>query len=119
MPRATVDTTPTEYDLKTLPEGKVSLKKMSYGAWLTRQEMMMEIQMSGSKGGETSGSMKMANRAVTEFELRNTIVAHNLEDEHGNPLDVNSPQFLDVLDPRVGGEISGYVSEMHEVDEGN
>jgi hypothetical protein len=119
MPRATVKTEAEHFDLKTLEEGFVELKRMSYGAWLTRQELMVEQQMTGSTKETAQVSAKMMQRRVAEHEFRNCLVAHNLEDEHGNPLDVNSASFLDVLDPKVGQEIGTYIDELHKVDEGN
>lgn len=120
MPRATINTDSQRYELKSLPEGFVVLKRMSYGQWLHRQELAMKLQIDGGKKGDgMKGEMVMANKAVTVFELSQCIVDHNLEHDNGEKLDFRQPQTLDILDPRIGNEISGYIMELHEFDSGN
>lgn len=116
MPRATITTESVHYDLKTLEDGFVELRRMSYDKWLSRQEMALRMQFEGKKGGSVAGEMAMANKAVTQFEFRECIVDHNLEDENGNHLDFRSPAALAMLDPRIGNEIGQYIMELHEFD---
>jgi hypothetical protein len=125
MPRATVDTTPKRYDLESLPEGFVTLRRMPFGDWLHRQELALRLQMQqemGKRKGQAAdmkAEMQMANKAVTVFEFRKCMVDHNLEDEQGNKLDFSGPVALEQLDPRVGNEIGQLISELHEFDLGN
>ena len=117
MPRATVSTDTQRYDLKTLPEGFVELKRMSYGAWLHRQEMSMRLKIEAERNKAVAGEMAMANKAVTQYEFQQCIVNHNLEDENGQELDFRSIQTLEKLDPRVGNEIGQLINDMHEFNE--
>lgn len=120
MPKATVDTSTERYDLKTCEGGFVEIKRMPYGEWLTRSEIAMQTFFESQKGQKSfKGEMVMRNNAVTSFEFKNCIVNHNLEDADGNALDFRSPVALQVLDPRIGNEISEYIRELHEFDEGN
>lgn len=129
MPRATVSIEAVRKDLETLPPqdgeagGFVMLRRMPYGKWLHRQELSMrmtiEAQGKGSNKGDVKGEMLMANKAVTVFEFSECIVDHNLTDDNDQPLDFKSIRALEVLDPKVGNEIGGYIMELHEFDAGN
>jgi hypothetical protein len=94
---------------------------MPYGQWLHRQELAMRlsIEAQGRQAAGFKGEMVMANSAVTQFEFTHCIISHNLENENGDALDFRSAQALAVLDPKVGQEISTYISEMHEFEAGN
>jgi hypothetical protein len=122
MPQATVDVESTQkFDLKTLPEGFVVLRRMSYGQILQRR-MFTKLEVGGSgKSGDFRGELAMANRKVTEFEFANCIVDHNLEDAGGRKLNLNLPADFNQLDPKIGQEIEGYITEMNnfEADEEN
>lgn len=116
MPRATVSNDTTDIDLTTLEGGTVKLKRMSYGKWLERTEMAMKMQFVSGKGKDTAGQVEMAQKAVTTFEFANCVVEHNLTDDNDQPLNFGSPVTLDILDPKVGNEISAKITEMHEFD---
>lgn len=122
MPKATVDIESTQrFDLKTLSDGFVVLRRMSYGQILQRRMFTkLEVGSSG-KSGDFRGELAMANAKVTEFEFANCVVDHNLEDEGGRKLDLNKATDFHKLDPRVGQEIEEYISEMNnfEAEEGD
>lgn len=123
MPIASIDPTPIRYDLKSLPDGYVEIRRMPFRDWLKRQEMAMRIMVEGNKGqgGQSGmkGEMVMANEVVTTFEFSRCIVSHNLQHPNEELMDFNSPSTLAILDSRVGNEISTYITELHEFDEGN
>jgi hypothetical protein len=126
MPRATVSITDTErYELKACEGGFVELRRLSYGEKMKRQEMSFGAAMKVDSGRKQHQSaemtMDMAQTAATEFEFKNCIVDHNLEDEAGNKLDFKSPAHVHLLDPRIGEEIANYISDMNNapVDLGN
>jgi hypothetical protein len=129
MPRAVVDVTPVRYDLKSVPEGYVELRRMTYADWLHRGDisMLMQVEMeeqrSKGKARGRTADMKLQNQAVTSYELSRCVVGHNLTDENDKPLDFKNRRTLDVLDPRVGNEIGELIDEMHkpftEEDAGN
>lgn len=118
MPQATVDVESTQkFDLKTLPEGFVVLRRMSYGQVLQRRMFTkLEIESSG-KSRDFRGEMAMTNVKVTAFEFQHCVVDHNLEDKDGRKLDLTKPADFNKLDPRVGQEIEGYISEMNNFEE--
>jgi len=120
MPRATVNINDTRrFELESLPEGFVVLKKMSYGQILQRQEMAMKATMSAQQG-QTSAKMEMesAHQAVAIFEMMNCIVDHNLEDENGTKLDFRIGATTTLLDPLVGQEIGQHIDEMNQLRQG-
>lgn len=124
MPRATVDATNTEhYDLKTCEGGFVELRRLSYGEKMKRQEMSFgaAMKVDGKKNQSAEMTMDMAQTAAAEFEFKNCIVSHNLEDENGNLLDFRQAVSVHLLDPRIGEEIAGYIDTMNNapVDLGN
>lgn len=115
MPVATVDPEETHrFELKSLPEGFVVLRRMSYGEWLQRQEMLLKMKIESQGKSNTSGEMSMANKEVTALEFRNCIVDHNLTDSQGNNLDFRSPIAIATLNPKVGSEIGEYINGLHE-----
>lgn len=119
MPRATVDIDDVEkFPLTTCEGGFVTLRRLPYGAWLKRQEMALQMKMHGmERGQEAVGELAMANRKVTEFEYKECIVEHNLEDANGQLLDFRSGRALDMLNPKIGNEISSYISQLHEFED--
>lgn len=116
MPRA-VSTIETEkVDLKSCPGGYVMLRNMTYGQFLHRQEMMMNMQVSGGKG-TMSGEMKMNGKSVAGYEFAICIAEHNLTDENDQPLDFKRAATLELLDPRVGQEIGAAIDKLNKFDE--
>lgn len=113
MPRAVINPADTQrHELKTVPEGFVVLRRMSYGKYLDRQTEAMAVQMQ-EKDGDRSLDMKMMGRKTALLEFKECIVEHNLEDDQGNLLDFSKPHTLDILDPRVGQEIGDLLNELN------
>lgn len=125
MPKATVSNATQEIDLKTCAGGKVTLRRLTYGQKLERIEMATQqsIKTAMDQRGRPLNSnaaemdIKMLQRSVAEYEFARCIVDHNLEDDDGNKLDFKNPTTLDLLDPRVGDEISLRIGEMNNFDE--
>jgi hypothetical protein len=116
MPRATISTEATRYDLKSLPGGWVDLRRMSYGERLHRQDIAMTMQLQGDDRRRQQGArmeIKQAQTAVASFELSTCIVAHNLERADGTPMNFKSPMDIDQLDGMIGEEIGALIEEMH------
>lgn len=125
MVKATVSNHTQTFDLKTCVGGKVTLRRMTYGQKLERIELATSqvIKAETDKrgrpqaGGEAQMDIKMLQRATSEFEFNRCIVDHNLENDDGIKLDFKSPQTLDILDPRIGDEISQHIEEMNNFEE--
>lgn len=120
MPRATVDITDIKhFDLKSCPEGYVVLQRLTYGQFLERQQMATQLTMSTSREDnkrEPHAQLALAQLATAIFEYKHCIKEHNLEDDAGNPLDFRQPHVVQVLDPRIGQEISRYIDEMNQLE---
>jgi hypothetical protein len=114
LPRATISTQADRFDLKSLEGAWVELRRMSYGKWLERSQLAMQIGIeAGSKNG-MKGNIEMLNRQVTAFELKQCLVDHNLDDDNDEKMDLTKPANLDRLDPKVGQEIGELIRVMHE-----
>lgn len=119
MPRATVDINDTrQFDLKTLAGGQVTLRRMSYGKYLERQQlaMTMAIEQAEKKGQMGDVKVDMNTAAVAYFEFKECIVDHNLTDHDDQPLDFRKPHTITLLDPRIGQEIGDHIREMNELE---
>ena len=115
MPRATISTTAERFELKSLAEAWVELRRMSYGKWLERSQMAMQIGIeAGRNNGGIRGNIEMLNRQVTAFELKECLVDHNLLDDNDEKLDLTKAANLDRLDPQVGQEIGELIRVLHE-----
>lgn len=119
MPKAVVDTAKTErFELSTLPAsgdeeaGFVVLRRMSYGEFLKRRDMISKMSMKG-QGKDAEAIMEMANEIVTRYEFLTCIVDHNLEDANGNNLDFRSNKAFTQLDPTVGEEIAELIDDYN------
>jgi hypothetical protein len=118
VPKATANTLTSEkHDLKTLPEGWVSLRSMTYGQMLQRLDMAGEMSFAKTKGNQAEGKMQMMQAKVTCFEFSSSIVDHNLEDEDGRKLDFSRLEDVRQLDPRIGAEISSLIDELNKFGE--
>lgn len=116
MPKATTNVNDTEkFDLKTCEGGFVVLRRMNYGELLERRTLAGKLNFQGGKG-DTQAYINVANRLVTEFEFKNCIVDHNLENESGQPLDFRSGVTISLLDPRIGDEISSLIDSMNQAE---
>ena len=121
MPRATVSNDTERFELKSCDKAFVVLKRLTYGQLLERREMSTQMLLQGGGQGGGQGELKVVQRAVAEFEFRNCIADHNLEDESGELLNFTRPATAMSLDPRIGEEIGRLIDEMNqfEADQGN
>ena len=115
MPKATVSRDSTEkIELKSCPGAYIQLRRLSYGEYLRRQELAMEMGIKGGSGKTKDADLdlKMMQRVVQEFEFKNCIVDHNLEDDAGEKMDFRKGTTLDILDPKIGQEISTHIDKL-------
>src|SRR3954466_13065752 len=102
MPRATATVSGSErFDLKTLPEGYVELRRLSYGQKLERRAMSSVAQAEGGgRGKNFKMTMARINEQATIFDFTHCIVDHNLEDDNGVKMDLSNVINIRRLDPR-------------------
>ena len=114
MPRATTSTEPVRHPLETAPpDGFVELKPMDYGTYLKRRDMAMKMGVTGGTGGGIDKiDLDILQTEVTLFEFKTCIVKHNLEDAKGRNLNLSNPVDFQMLDPKIGQEISELITEM-------
>lgn len=115
MPKATVSQDHVRQDLKTLPGGFVVLRQLPYHEMLVRRDGAMKMSMEGgdSASKDSKIDISMLQTWTREYEFKNCIVEHNLEDNEGQLLDFNSPMALRILDPRIGTEIETYIDALN------
>jgi hypothetical protein len=115
VPKATVNTNDTEkFALKSCEGGEVTLRRMTYGQKLTRQQNAVKMTMEQERGKRNGTmNMDMLQHAATVFDFRACVVDHNLEDEAGQKLNLTNPLHIDMLDPRIGEEIAGFIDKMN------
>ena len=124
MPRATVSTDTVRKELRTCPGGFVELRQLSYAEMMTRRDIASRMyadvstDQANMKAQDTIRQyMEVVNVAIMEFEFKNCIVDHNLEDDQGNKLDFANPMALRILNPKIGSEIDRYIEAMNQEDE--
>lgn len=119
MPRATVNLeSEGKVDLKTLPEGWVVLRRMSYGAKLNRMRYVGKMSVEMRKGAKsTRGELDLMQKTATVYDFQQCLVDHNLEDEDGRKLNLHAEADINRLDPRIGEEISQLIDELNNFEE--
>jgi hypothetical protein len=118
MPKATANAVePERHELKTLPEGFVIVKRLTYGQKLERRAMS-SVDAEAGRGKTLKMQMQLMNRQATLYDFQRCIVDHNLEDDDGNKLNLASPIDIDKLDPRVGEEIEKIMDKINNFEEG-
>lgn len=128
MPRGTIDREQTfRYDLKSLPAqngevgGFVVLRRLTYHEMMTRRDISSKIgweerrSRRNRKDEETiKAMMEVMNVATMEYEFKNSIVEHNIENENGSLLDFTNPESYRNLNPLIGSEIGKYIDELNQ-----
>lgn len=126
MPKATVSHDHERFELKNCPGGFVVLRTLSFHEMMQRRDIASKLwtEFSQGKGKKKGGAeeamraqLEVMNVAVMEFEFKNCIVEHNLEDDNGVPLDFNNPLTYHSLDPKIGAEINRYIEALTQEDE--
>jgi hypothetical protein len=116
MPRATVSHKGIRHELKTLEGGFVELRQLSYEEILARRDgvtnMSLEREMIEDEAN-LSMQINMMQLWAREYDFRNCIRNHNLEDDNGELLDFTKKGTLGMLDPKVGREIEALIDALN------
>ena len=116
MPRATFNPDDTiRFNLKSLPDGYVVIRRHMYGNMLKRRQMGIDTQIA-EINGERTANVTMNVATTTAFDFAHCVVEHNLEDEAGNTLNFNNAGHVAALMGPVGDEISAYIDQMNTWD---
>lgn len=123
MPIAVVDPQKYErYELKSLPDGYVMLRPLTYGMKLERRTKASRMTMRDEGpqdhkpkgGGSPVVSLETYEDWTVEFDFANCIGDHNLEITEGQKVDFSSRIGWKFLDPRIGSEIEMLIYNLNE-----
>ena len=112
MPRATVAVDTERFDLKTLPEGFVVIRRMTFGEKLERTDQMMKIHGS-TVDKDNPFEMSMSTKRIALKDFGALIVEHNLTDENDRMLNFKDAKDVVRLDPKVGDEITELIDSIN------
>lgn len=114
MPVGTVARNAERFELKTLPEAYVVVRRMSYGEKLERQDEILSMRtQKGSDGLDIS----MMNKKAALRDFGRLVVEHNITDESERVLNFKDAKDVVALDPRVGEEIGNYIDSINSYEE--
>ena len=115
MPRATVTQQTERFNLTTLPDAFVVVRRMTYGEKLNRQDNMMDLAAGGKGNEEMKISIQASKVALSDFA--NLVVEHNLTDENDLPLNFKNPNDVMKLDPRIGDEVGAFIDKVNSFED--
>lgn len=115
MPKAVTSVQTKRFELQTLPEAYVVLRKLNYGERKKIESMSMKFPVPGPTGEREGMTIDMA--AVIKFQFGACIVEHNLEDNDGRTLDFTQEKDFDQLEDFVGEEIEELIAEFNAPEE--
>jgi len=79
MPRATIASETEKFELKTIPDGYVVIRRMTYGEKLNRTDDMVNLHAAMD---QEEVQIQMMSKRVAFQDFANLIVEHNLTDEN-------------------------------------
>jgi hypothetical protein len=121
MPEVGFSREPIHYDLKTVEDGFVELRRLPYDEILARREMGMHLSMEQGtrkrsrrqKDEQQKIDIALAQVVTREYEFKSCIVNHNLTVD-GVAVDFSQPKLaFKIVDPRILQEIELYLSELN------
>lgn len=116
MPKATVSHQGVRHDLKTCPGGFVELRPLSYEEILVRRDGVTSMSLE-REGVTDDGNVRMQiatmQKWARDYDFRNCIRDHNLEDENGVLLNFSNAETLRMLDPKIGREIETLIDDIN------
>lgn len=124
MPVAVIMEPSVRRNLKSLPEGFVVVKRMTYGQNLYRRSIGAKMLLMDEKKHQDRavGEVKTMEEAVALWEFANLIEDHNLTDQEGRKLNFSDPNDVKVIAGKIGEEIDNIINELNnfrDIEEGN
>jgi hypothetical protein len=119
MPVAVVKAETERFDLKSLPEGYIVVRVMTYGEKIQRTGMTGAMKLLKDNKSDYVGELSMATENITLWDFANLITEHNLQDTDGRTLNFKDPRDVRNLGPKIGEEIGTYIDQLNnfEADE--
>lgn len=122
MPVVVVTEEYRHYDLKTVQDGYVKVKEMSYGQKIYRSGLNGAMKVLKDNKSDYAGEIALETARITEWDFANLIAEHNLEISEGVPYNFANKEHLRKLPSKVGDEIGKYIDEVNsfeDIEEGN
>jgi len=112
------------FELKTLPEGFVVIKRMTHGQKLTRGSFVDKMTFKGNKK-DFQGQMDLMQAVTTRWEWKTVIADHNLEcyidpqdpSKGTRLLNFQSQGDIDAVDANIAEEISTYIGKVNNFED--
>lgn len=117
MPRATVTRQTEKFELKSLKDAFVVIRRMNYGEKLDRQDDLINMRTGGETKADFSAEIKLMNKKVALADFANLITEHNLTDEKDQPLNFKNPLHVLALDPVIGDEIGQLIDRLNSFED--
>lgn len=118
MPVAVVTISTKRFELKSLPEGYVVVRRMNYGERLLRAQQATRFLMGGDSRDNKSfqGELDIQTSETALWDFAHLVVEHNLQDENEQLLNFKLKQHVQKLDSAIGEEIGQYIDEWNDVE---
>lgn len=114
MPRATVASETEKFELKSLPEAYIVVRRMTYGEKLNRTDGMMNMRTTSE---DRQMEINMMSKKIAFQDFANLIIEHNLTDENDKPLNFKNAADVERLDPRIGDEIGQLIDGINSFED--
>ena len=107
-------------ELKSLKDGYVVIREMTYGERLTRSNLTGAMKLLKDQKSDYAGEIAMETERMALWDFANLIVEHNLEDLDGRTLNFKNVQDVKKLSSRIGDEVGTLIDKWNSfTDEGN
>lgn len=118
MPRAVSVGQTQRYDLKSVPEGYVVIRRLTHGEKAERQMLNNKMTMKATRGKkDVDSEITLYNAKVDMYNFAHCIVEHNLQDENDQPLNFTNPADVNRMDGKVTEEIATYIDKENNFEE--
>lgn len=114
MPRATVASQAEKFELKSLPEAYVVIRRMTYGEKLNRTDSMLNMRTTQE---DREMEVRMMSKKIAFQDFANLIVEHNLTDENDRALNFKNAADVERLDPVVGDEVGQLIDKLNSFED--
>ena len=103
------------YDLDTVEDGWVKLRRMSHGSANELTDIRLSFVQDESTGkGKGKGKAKISTVTGRQYQFDKAVVDHNLGHD-GKPYDFAKPEDVNDLDPTIGDEIAELIDDHQDL----
>jgi hypothetical protein len=118
MPRAVSIGHTQRYDLKSVPEGYVVIRRLTHGEKAERQMLNNKMTMKATRGKkDVDSEIILYHRAIDLYNFAHCITEHNLQDENDRPLDFTNVSDVNKIDAKISEEIATYIDKENNFED--